>query len=129
MLVVDDDPLVLSFVRATLEQAGYRVNAVSTAEEALRSYTAARIEPFQLVVSDVLMPQVSGVDLARQLLQRDANVRLLFMSGQVSRDLGQHDLAGRFDLLPKPFHPEGLLRAVRTAIEPRTAWKPGAPGR
>ncbi len=41
VLVVDDDPLVLSFVRATLEQAGYRVNAVSTAEEALRSYTAA----------------------------------------------------------------------------------------
>jgi CheY-like chemotaxis protein len=123
VLVVDDDLMVLNFVRITLEQAGYRVKAVTNAEEALRSYTAAHIEPFQLVVSDVLMPRVTGLDLARQLLKRNANVRMLFMSGRVNSEFSQNELGNHFDLLSKPFLPEGLLQAVRTAIDSRPSWK------
>lgn len=118
VLVVDDDPLVLQFVRTTLERAGYRVQAVTNAEEALTSYAAAQPEPFRLVLSDILMPQVTGVDLARSLHQRDANVRVLFMSGHPSQELVRQGFAGQhFELLAKPFPPEGLLRAVRSAIE------------
>jgi len=116
VLVVDDDPLVLSLVRTTLEQAGYRVLAVESAEEALHSFTAATLEPFQLVLSDIAMPRVTGLELARQLLQRDANVRMLFMSGHVDYEVDQLNFPNRFDLLAKPFRPEGLLEAVRTAF-------------
>src|SRR5262249_57746443 len=86
VLVVDDDPLILQFVCATLERAGYRVQPAASAAEALQSYAAAAGDPFRLVVSDVIMPDVSGVDLARRLLGRDAGVRVLFMSGQVAGD-------------------------------------------
>ncbi len=122
VLVVDDDPAVLSYVQTTLEQAGYEVEAVSSAEAALHSYTSALPQRFQLVLSDVVMPRVNGVDLARQLLQKDAQVQLLFMSGQLSNEFVHHDLGHRFGLLAKPFGPDGLLRAVRSAIDRSGSW-------
>lgn len=122
VLVVDDDPAILSYVRVTLELAGYEVKTVTCAEDALRSYTAALPQRFQLVLSDVVMPQVTGVDLARQLLQRDAGVRMLFMSGQVGNEFTHQDLGHRFGMLCKPFAPDGLLRAVRSAIDRQGCW-------
>jgi signal transduction histidine kinase/FixJ family two-component response regulator len=118
VLVVDDDPMILQLVATTLEQAGYRVQAVSSAEDALRCYSAQQGDPFRLVLSDVVMPQTSGVDLVQRLLKRDASVRVLLMSGHVSGDTTLRDLPNQaFDFLPKPFRPEGLLRAVRTALD------------
>jgi signal transduction histidine kinase/CheY-like chemotaxis protein len=119
VLVVDDDPMVRQFVSATLERAGFRVQAVGSAEEALTSYCNADADPFRLVLSDVLMPEVNGIDLTQRLLARDANVRVLLMSGQTSADLMPPALApGRVELLSKPFRPDGLVRAVRAAIAP-----------
>ena len=122
VLVVDDDPMILQFVSLTLEQAGYRVKAVSNADDALDCYNAAGSDPFRLVLSDVVMPEVNGVDLARRLLIKDAQARILFMSGQVSPDFPRADFAThQFELLPKPFRPEGLLRAVRGALDRRSS--------
>ncbi len=116
ILVVDDDPGVLRFVGDTLRREGYRVQTASCAAEAVAVYAAA-LRPFSLVLSDVVMEPTSGVELARELLARDADVRLLFMSGQASSEAVRHGLGGRpVGLLPKPFRPEGLLRAVRTAL-------------
>jgi signal transduction histidine kinase/CheY-like chemotaxis protein len=118
VLVVDDDPMILQFVSRTLERAGYRVKAVASAEAALESYAAATGDPFRVVLSDVLMPDVGGVDLAHRLLNRDPGVRVVFMSGQVSMDFVQQTFRGScFEVLPKPFRPEGLLRAVRSALD------------
>ncbi|HWG42994.1 MAG TPA: response regulator [Gemmataceae bacterium] len=118
VLVVDDDPMILQFVTTTLERAGYRVQAVANGEDAVRIYADAVGDPFRLVLSDVLMPNISGVELAKRLLAHDANVHVLFMSGQVPPEFTQQEFApGQFDLLPKPFRPEGLVRAVRAALE------------
>jgi signal transduction histidine kinase/CheY-like chemotaxis protein len=117
ILVVDDDPMVLQYVCTTLGQAGYRVRAASSSREAVRLFSAGP-EPYRLVVSDVLMPEVSGFDLARQLYARDAGVRMLFISGHLSPEVQSVDAGGfAFDLLAKPFRPEALLRAVRAAID------------
>jgi two-component system cell cycle response regulator CpdR len=125
VLVVDDDPMILQFVCGALAQAGYRVQSAANGEEALSAYAAAAADPFRLVLSDVLMPEVNGVDLARRLLGRDPGVRVLFMTGYAAGEFAQQELAGwPFDLLSKPFRTEGLLRAVRTAIE-RPAGRPG----
>jgi two-component system C4-dicarboxylate transport response regulator DctD len=103
---------------ATLVRAGYRVEAAASAQEALTCYAAASHDRFALVLSDLSMPKVNGVDLVRKLLSRDANVRVLFMSGQASNELARPDVAAKgFDFLSKPFRPDGLLRAVRGAIE------------
>ena len=118
VLVVDDDPNILRFICATLERAGYRAQGASSADEALVHYTSAAPDRFRLVLSDVVMPKVTGVDLAHQLLGCDPNVRVLFMSGQTTSDFPRPDfVSNRFEFLCKPFRPEGLLRAVRGAID------------
>jgi signal transduction histidine kinase/CheY-like chemotaxis protein len=126
VLVVDDDPMILQFVCTTLAHAGYRVHAAPAAEDALTAYAAAGADPFRLVLADLVMPHVTGVDLARRLLARDAEARVLFMSGYAAGEFARQDLIdGPFDLLSKPFRTEGLLRAVRTAID-RPARRPAA---
>jgi signal transduction histidine kinase/ActR/RegA family two-component response regulator len=118
VLVVDDDPLILSLVTTTLERDGYRVQTALSGAEALHCYTTPAAEPFRLVLSDVLMPCMNGVDLARRLVQHDARVNLLFMSGQVSSAFAPENWGGSsFPLLRKPFRPEGLLQAVRAALD------------
>ena len=118
VLVVDDDPMILKLCSATLEQAGYRVHTAGDGREALDSYQAAGREPFRLVVSDVVMPRMTGVDLARRLRNQDATLGVVFMSGQVGPSPPSEALAGGpCDFLPKPFRPEGLLNAVRTALD------------
>jgi signal transduction histidine kinase/ActR/RegA family two-component response regulator len=129
VLVVDDDPRVLQFVASTLERAGYRVHAVGSASEALDRYESAGPDPFRLVLSDVLMPEVNGVDLARRLRGRNPEVRVLFMSGHVGADFPRQELEGwQFELLPKPFRVDGLLRAVRGALDRAPVRRTARPG-
>jgi CheY-like chemotaxis protein len=128
VLVVDDDPMILHFVMATLQQAGYRVQTAASGPEALDRYTAADGEPFSLVLSDVVMPHVNGLDLARQLREQDASVNVLFMSGQTPEQLTAAERDGNpFDILIKPFCPDSLIRAVRTALERRPTVGAGRP--
>jgi signal transduction histidine kinase/CheY-like chemotaxis protein len=125
LLVVDDDPMTLQIMCTTLEQAGYRVQPAADGDQALDSYTSAG-EPFRLVLSDVVMPRMTGFDLARRLLDRDPHVNVLFTSGfPPAGSLPEGAGGRRFDLLPKPFRPESLLRAVRTALAARGD-RPGA---
>ncbi len=127
VLVVDDDPMILQFVCTTLERAGYLVQAAGGGDEALRRYAEAKAEPFHLVLADVLMPRMTGFDLARALQRQDAGVNFLFMSGEAGGELSRSDVPGsRFALLAKPFRPEGLLRAVRAALERGTRRLPAA---
>lgn len=118
ILIVDDDPMILHVIQRTLEPAGFRIHTAATAAEALRAYNAADADPFRLVVSDVLMPEMNGVELAQRLMAQNAKVPILFMSGEIDTEMMQQCFgSGRVDFLPKPFRPDGLLRAVRAAID------------
>jgi signal transduction histidine kinase len=122
VLIVDDDPMVLQFTATTLEQAGFRIQTAGNAQEAIKKYKAAAADPFRLVLSDVLMPEMNGIELARHLLTQDASLSILFMSGEIHADIMQQCLgSARIELLPKPFRPDGLVRAVRNAID-RARW-------
>lgn len=129
ILVVDDDPQVLRMVSDALRRVGYQVQTATSATEALALHATARPRPFGLVVSDVVMPETTGVELARRLLSRDNDLRLLFMSGMIGQEALRRDLDGReVGLLTKPFPVEGLLRAVRTALADPTAAASDQPG-
>jgi signal transduction histidine kinase/ActR/RegA family two-component response regulator len=117
LLVVDDDPLTLQLICTTLERAGYRVQPASDGAEALASFGKAP-EPFHLVLSDVFMPQMTGFDLAQRLLAQNPRLNVLFTSGHIPADcLAAEPAIRNFDLLRKPFRPDGLLRAVRSALD------------
>jgi signal transduction histidine kinase/CheY-like chemotaxis protein len=118
ILVVDDDTGILAFVRRALEQAGYRVHTADRGEQALETHGAAGEDPFHLVLSDVRMPGMDGVDLAHRLLNRDGDARVVFMTGNVSLDHLQEEFRGaRLDVLPKPFSAEQLLLQVHATLD------------
>jgi signal transduction histidine kinase/FixJ family two-component response regulator len=117
ILVVDDDALILETIAKVLRQEGYRVTRAAGAEEALKLFHAGA-EPFQLVISDLMMPTMSGFDLARRLQQTDPAVKLMFMTGHAPAKPLLEDGAFRdVTLLPKPFRAEALLKGVRGALD------------
>src|SRR5262249_48104549 len=106
---------------------GFRVRAAAGVEEAFAAYVTA-VEPFGLVISDVLMADGSGVDLARRLFDHDREARVLLMSGQVGPAAVGTEFPGRIvDLLAKPFRPEALLELARATME-RAALHPAQTG-
>jgi signal transduction histidine kinase/CheY-like chemotaxis protein len=128
LLIADGDPVALQFVAGTLERAGYRVCMAATAEEAVQLYFGQGSDPFRLVVSDMVVPKYGGVELARRLRRRDDTAAVLLMTGHVTPDTNHPEFAQRpLEVLAKPFRPEGLLRAVRSALDKTTTRRPLPP--
>lgn len=110
VLVVDDQAGIRTVVAATLEAAGHRVRTASEGEEALR--VAKAMEALDLVVTDVVMPGMGGLELYERLRGTRPSARFLFVSGHLAReDAERIELSGE-RLLPKPFTPRDLLDAV-----------------
>jgi CheY-like chemotaxis protein len=118
ILVVDDEPDILRYVTTSLENAGYRVQGFGAADAAFQAYFAQAGDPFALVLTDAVMPVMSGVELVRRLIRRDPSARVLFMSGHVTPDFTQQDMTNHpYELLTKPFRADQLLRTVRTVLD------------
>lgn len=124
VLLAEDEPGILRFMRRTLEQAGCRVIAGASAEEALEAVERSETAP-ALLVSDIVMPGLSGVELAEQVRQRHPGLAVLFISAYTSDALKEQGVAslGAY-LLQKPFTgPELLEQAARTLAQ-RSAGNP-----
>ena len=113
VLLVEDDDAVRRLGRVVLEQRGYTVVDARNAEEALH---AASERPFDLLLTDLVMPNASGADLAVRLRRCQPSVRVLFMSGfTTDAEHGRLDDIGA--LLPKPFTPTALAAKVREVLD------------
>ncbi|MBB3763128.1 ATP-binding protein [Sphingomicrobium lutaoense] len=112
ILLVEDDARVRSATVGALEDLGYEPKSCSSAAEAL-----ALFEPgsFDLVITDVIMPEMTGPELVRELKARQNDLPILFVTGYVGEGESE-DLVG-YELLRKPFTVNGLARAVATAIQ------------
>jgi PAS domain S-box-containing protein len=113
VLLVEDEEPVRELVRRVLEGAGYIVLAASRPSEA--EQLLAENEEIDLMLSDVVMPEMSGYDLALRVRAQRPDIKMLFMSGYAHRVSGASEFAG--ELLKKPFAPEQLARAVRDALD------------
>ena len=103
--------------REILEMAGYTVLEAARGEEALRLCRESA-RPIDLLLSDVVMPQMSGPELARQILALRPRTRVVYMSGYTDDALGYHGgLDPEIILLPKPFTPESLMHHLRLALD------------
>jgi DNA-binding NtrC family response regulator len=112
IIVVDDEPVIASTLAIILRQVGFDVTSFTEPFEALK---AAKLEAPDLLISDVVMPELSGVDLAIQMQESCPNCKVLLFSGQ-SATAGMLDAARanghNFELLLKPVHPKDLLREI-----------------
>jgi CheY-like chemotaxis protein len=97
--------------------AGYTVLEAARGDEALRlCLDAAR--SIDLLLTDVVMPQMSGPELARKMLELRPRTKVVYMSGYTDDALGHHGvLDPDIILLPKPFTPESLMQHVRRALD------------
>ena len=116
VLLVEDEPAVLKLCIGVLGRLGYRVLAAGTPNEALR-LAAAHVSDIQLLVSDVVMPEMSGPDLASHLIERIPGLRCLFMSAYRPDTIAQHGLAGRARFIEKPFAVETFGARVRETLD------------
>jgi CheY-like chemotaxis protein len=117
VLVVDDDEGVRSLVVVVLRSNGYAVLEARHGEEALR-VGRGHAGPIHLLVTDVVMPRMSGRQLADQLAAERPELRILFTSGYTEEIVGRHGVgeAGE-DYLPKPFNLSTLESKVREVLE------------
>lgn len=117
ILVVEDDEMVRKLVRETLEREGYRTMDAADPVEARRIADDHRGE-IQLLITDVVMPKVSGRDLAAQITARQPSVKVLYMSGYTDNAVVNSGILEKeAAFLQKPFTPEALARKVREVLE------------
>jgi two-component system cell cycle sensor histidine kinase/response regulator CckA len=115
VLVVDDEPEVRSLVQTALQRHGYRVRAVENGEAASRCLTDETFtHDLRIIVTDVMMPQLDGRELAELVRTRLPHVRVLVMSGLAGEGGGPEKFGDAF--LFKPFSHDELLRAVHALL-------------
>ena len=111
VLVVDDEDLVRKFVERVLREAGYQTATASDGPEALE--VAAKLETFDMLVTDVMMPQMTGDELARRLRVTTPALKVLYLTGFSDRLFKEKvTLWADEAFLDKPCSVKGLLQAV-----------------
>jgi signal transduction histidine kinase/CheY-like chemotaxis protein len=117
ILLVEDEEVVRSLVSEVLRAHGYEVLEAADGEEALER-VRQREGPLHLVVTDLVMPRVSGGELARTLRRDHAGLKVLLVSGYSDREVDPESLAGPGSaFLQKPFSPADLTRKVRELLD------------
>jgi CheY-like chemotaxis protein len=112
ILIVEDQEATAQITRILLESWGYHVIEAHSAYEALEVF-AKNGDGVQLVLTDVIMPGMTGPQLASELLSKRPDLRVVFMSGYPNDQLNDPDAA----FLPKPFNPLGLSRMIRKELD------------
>jgi signal transduction histidine kinase/CheY-like chemotaxis protein len=117
LLVIEDDPVILKLGRELLERLGYRVLTAQRGPEALEVYARHR-EDIRLVLLDIVLPEMSGEQVLRELRRIAPEVRILVMTGYGSKDrLADFPWEMADGLLLKPYDIRSLAQAVRRCLD------------
>jgi len=114
ILVVDDDPKLVRIVEINLTQEGYRVRTAGDGEEALAAVAEERPD---LVVLDVMMPRMSGLDMCKQLKAKHPSIPIIILTArgqEVDKVVGLE--LGAEDYVTKPFSIRELLARVKAVL-------------
>ena len=115
ILLAEDDPIVREVAKAVLEYGGYTVVTAENGREAVLLFKENRID---LVLMDVVMPFMNGVEAYRIIKENVPDVRILFTSGFTADILAKEGIDPKDErLLQKPVSPETLLRMVRVTLD------------
>jgi DNA-binding NtrC family response regulator len=120
VLVVDDDEAIRTVVRDILRRHGYVVLDAPDAMKALE-LVARYTGTIHLLVSDVVMPRMSGRTLAARLREGRPGLKVVFMSGYTQQGVVYRDLPSGVAFMQKPFTPDRLVRTVRSVLDDAAA--------
>jgi two-component system, cell cycle sensor histidine kinase and response regulator CckA len=127
ILLVEDEPMVRRLARTVLQDAGYRVLDAGEGDEAL-SFAREHRNSIHMLVTDVVMPRMSGPELAGRLVREHRGMKVLFMSGYTEEVItGKIVLAPGFAFLQKPFSPVALAAKVREVLDTEKTRKTALP--
>jgi two-component system, cell cycle sensor histidine kinase and response regulator CckA len=116
VLVVEDQPNVRQYVTLVLESQGYQVTAADSSEAAIAIFEKSTAS-VDLILTDVVMPGMSGRELVGRLMHLQPGVKVLFMSGYTDGHIGAHNISSQdMDIIMKPFSPDQLGAKVRDAL-------------
>ena len=116
VLLAEDDENVQRLAKRVLEMQGYAVLEASTGAQALQICEQYR-GPIHLILTDVVMPKMSGRELVERMKQMRPDIRILYMSGYTDDAIVRHGALNEgVAFLQKPFTPDDLLRKVREVL-------------
>jgi len=117
VLLVEDEDAVRNIVKTALESQGYRLLVAASGEEAMNMAKAYK-EPIGLLITDIVLPELNGKEIARRIHKKRPGMIVLFMSGYTDVSLNQlDDPETRIHFIAKPFTPAALNRKVRELLD------------
>jgi len=115
VVVVDDDPVLLDFIEEVISFYGYSTIMASSGNEALKLSENKKID---LLVTDIMMPGMNGIDLAKKFAVSHPETKILFMSGYVCPSLAHQGIPeSECAFLQKPFVPKTLVSKMRNVLK------------
>jgi signal transduction histidine kinase/CheY-like chemotaxis protein len=117
ILLVEDEPAILGMTTMMLEKIGYTVIAANTPREAIQLAREHKGD-IHLLITDVVMPEMNGRDLAGHILTIYPNIKSLFMSGYTANVIAHHGVLDKYlNFIQKPFSKDQLAAKVREALQ------------
>jgi two-component system, cell cycle response regulator CpdR len=114
ILLAEDDDSMRGFLERALERAGYDVVSFANGEEA---YFRLQEEPFTLLLTDIVMPRMDGIELARRAAEIDPDLKIMFITGFAAVILNSDvEAAKEAHVLSKPFHLKDLVCEVERLL-------------
>ncbi|MDM8515723.1 response regulator [Desulfobacterales bacterium HSG16] len=114
ILIVDDEKSIRLTLREFLRDDGYEVHVAENADEAM---SLLQQTAFDVLVTDIILPKVTGVDLLKTIRQTDPHVQVVMMTGEPTAETASESCrAGAFDYLFKPISKDAILKVVRNAM-------------
>jgi two-component system, cell cycle response regulator CpdR len=114
ILLAEDDNDMRRFLAKALQNAGYDV---ASFDNGLSAYNRLREEPFELLLTDIVMPEMDGIELARRATELDPEIKVMFITGFAAVALNPDNHAPRqAKILSKPFHLKDLVNEVQRLL-------------
>ncbi len=117
ILIIEDDPAILEFSQNLLKELGYRVQATTNAKQALQLVRKSK-DKFDLVLTDIIMPEMSGKEVAKRIQKMISSIKILFMSGYTANAIAHHGVLDEgVNYIQKPFSVHDLALKVRQILD------------
>ena len=114
ILLAEDDGDMRRFLERALANAGYEVVAF---DNGLSAYQRLREEPFELLLTDIVMPEMDGIELARKATELDPDLKVMFITGFAAVALNSENKPKDAKVLSKPFHLRDLVNEVERLLK------------